>query len=213
MIPTLSYGEISKPVILSIRPFLGPNTVAMPDCRSNNVKPKDEDVVLVVRVVVQPNFNPATAIRNVKYQVPTADETAEDEQDNGTDNIYQGDTTNPYPFHVDLTEITPAGNKYAAIRIVLRDPNNYTFYDEPDRSGKRGIHGVGYSKPNYPPYNPLGFCGAHLETKKFTSAVFYVKMKAKTGKKYELGSFNFGLVPVRPNDTPIFVDPKVSNNG
>jgi hypothetical protein len=58
-------------------------------------------------------------------------------------------------------------------------------------------------------------CGAQFDppiSSKPTVAVFFVPVEASPANSSP-GAYNIGLVPVKASGTPIFIDPKVINNG
>jgi hypothetical protein len=183
------------------------NTGAMPLC---NIK---MSVVATVRAIIPKAFNPANAPRNVFSKAPAANEAQEDANLNyGTavPGIYRND---PNPYHMDLRAIStikaPDGTApYAEVRLMLLDTVDYMgFYN------LEGINGVGFGGGA----NTLGLCGAQFDTSTnpappFPVVFFFVPLNLPSGNQGS-GTFNFGLFPRVDSDTPIFIDPKVINNG
>lgn len=179
------------------RPPTAPVMQPMPACPSD----QQDNVKLVVRVVIGPNYDPANPERNVRYKNPTADDDADDNNENGSPSAYADDPT--APFSIDLRKIVNSAGSYAAVRIVLKD-KRYRFYNTSD------IHGVGYSDPG----NNLGLCGDKIAGKHFQTAVFFVKMNAAGANTItRKGKYEIGLVPVKTPRTATFIDPEVENNG
>lgn len=193
-------GEQAKLRTTTVSPYAYP----MGNCRIGNLKPRKSDVALIVRVVVTKDSDYSNPVRNVKYKLPSADDSSEDtsdEIDDGSDNIdYSG---SPFGLNVDLSRIVNADTKYAMIRIVLRDSDKFKFFED---STFKGVYGSSR--------NPrFQMCGAHVRQKRNPSAVFYVKMKAGTGTNAVYESFNILLDPLLHPGSTLIIDPKVGNNG
>jgi hypothetical protein len=187
-------------------------TTALPAC-SGSITPS-----YVIRIVIPKAFDMATVSRNVKFKLPPAaeseqaEEAIDDAGDVDGDSAYGADVSgNPdSPFHVDLRNVSTTATGYAELRVVLRD-RNYSFFVGPDtESTPKTIYGVGIGGVT----NPLQMCGAQTinSTQRFKVVVFYVKFNTGSGSPIT-SSYNIGLTNLNAVDTPIFVDPAVTNDG
>jgi len=177
--------------------------------------PANMQKVLTIRAIIPKNFNPAKPVRDVSYKPPAANEAAEDASTTlGKPVPGVLLASDPNPFHMNLTQIAVAAaakgkQPYAEVRLILKDDaENYIWYN------REGINGVGYGGHR----NTLRMCGARFDQSTNPApphpvALFYIPMKQSSTKQPVTGSFNFGLFPKAAPDTPIFVDPKVINNG
>jgi hypothetical protein len=110
---------------------------------------------------------------------------------------------------VDLSQLTSITSGYAQIRIILRDSNFAFFTGYDDETTPQPINGVAIGDS----YNYLGMCEDKIYTNgNYPTVVFYVPFNTPD-HKHNIGAYNIGLSNNNVVDTPIFVDPAVTNDG
>jgi hypothetical protein len=169
-------------------------------------------------------FDPAHMTRNVTYKLHT---TGYDE--NEGDSILSvgaavpdiGAPSLPNPYHMDLTKLPPASvnpnnqaSPYVELRFILQDDTDYSFATNL-QDGNNAV--VGIAAGESPSVARL--CGATVIKASpdggyppHDAAVVYAPLFPITGKPAQ-GGYSIILLPKTAPDTPIFIDPKVINNG
>ena len=114
------------------------------------------------------------------------------------------------PFHVYMKKANFAKTGYIAVRVIAPANRNYEFYDQ--RKGyftSLDIHGVGVSDL----VSTNSICG-NKRVRELDDGRHVARFRidlSKIGRRDR--SFNIGIVPNSAKDTPIFIDPRIRNDG
>lgn len=169
------------------------------------------------------HFDPSQMSRNVTYKPPAKngdENTGDDISSPGTYVADIGNPKTPNPYHIDLTSLPlaklNAANKpypYVELRFILLDGTNYTFGNLTDSNGKP-ITGIAAGEVT----SGVGLCDASIVLHKSDGkyppndvAVVYAPLSSTGSPKP--GGYSIILLPNSATDTPIFIDPKMQNNG
>jgi hypothetical protein len=166
-------------------------------CTTANITP-----VATIRVMIAASFDPAAQDRRVKFTPGPADDAHDDAAyHSGTDDAVLNDTSN---HDLGLQTAGAKQGDWVRIKIVLED-KRYTFYQD----GTFVAVGVGDAPPNN--YSHLCYINQILSANADGNlvAVFYAQTQDSSTNP---GHYNIGLLANGPGE-PIFIDPKIINNG
>jgi hypothetical protein len=177
-------------------------TTPTPVCVANG-PPASGDIIQVVRVIIETPDAP-NAVRHVWWKPPLPDESS---HDNDTDGAIISPIDRENPFDVDLTQLPkPAqlgkSRKYIEVRVVNKDKDYTLYYGA-------GVSGVMSGNPA----NEAGLCGAMIDQASPNVAVVYAPAARPGSTTVRQGFYAVGLIPRLAVETPVFVVPKIQNNG
>lgn len=220
----LTLTGAKKPGSIPPRLIFGPVTHAFERCEpaSSPGAPDIHPNVGVIRIVLPKHLDLSNLSRAVKLADTPFDDTATEDatKDNAgvpNNNPHAVPGMKVEPFHIYLKKTSFPNGSFILVRVIIQRGSEYTFYDEPNA---RGIHGVGWSdNPTDASTGLPVLCGnrriiTSVETSGMSPrqvASFYIRRGA-LAKAFE-GSINIGLKPNEAPETPIFIDPKVHNDG
>lgn len=189
--------------------MLGPSTSPLQPC-----DPEPDAVVGVIRIWLPRTINlsslPKKNVRAVHFTAATKLADLRDPlrmRDDASENLPHKKgrpAVRSEPFHVYIRKSSEFGTTgHVAVRIIRPADGDYLFFDE------GGIHGVGLGDTG----KGDAICGSYkvvpADKDQRQVAMFLINLEALDRDR----AFNIG---VRPNDapeTPIFIDPKVRNEG
>lgn len=188
---------------------LSANTYPMPTCGVDGADGNAPPHQGVIRIRLPKRANFRNIDRLVRYQKGAFN--SADSDSAGSDNK----KTYPEPFHILIRKLNGLTNeKYIMVRVIIQDDPNteLSFYNETNLAG---IHGVGASIPV-----DRVVCGSNPIEEiagKRAVAIFYLNVE-DFQKKYMAdnnysASFNIAVKVDGSPETPIFIDPKVHNDG
>ncbi|HWI86691.1 MAG TPA: hypothetical protein VNT42_10275 [Sphingomonas sp.] len=189
---------------------MSPVTQLMPVCKdANGIDVPVPTTVGGVRIYLPANLDLTRPPRRVKhfpapYVIADAGDPATDAlgQDNRPAHPPAGDP----PFHIYLVPAGAPTTGFLAVQVIKRaTTTTYAIYDAP------GVPGVvaGDNNGDGALCSPGPVVG-RVNRRQYTT--FYVDL-AKITAKPEDRSFNIGILPDAYGETPIFIDPKVRNDG
>lgn len=191
--------------------ILGPITKPLKACATTTT-PSNSGVIRII-MPKSPDFTDIQ--RRVKYELVTYDENITDDSANDNKGTRNGSKKDE-PFHIfaDNIPLDQVAGRYLLVKVIIRNTKDsgFTFYDEADAAG---IHGVGVSDDSQDVVcgnRPIVEKGGNRQVAKFLIDVTNLKSKLQANPKY-FASFNIGIRLNEYPDTPIFIDPKIHNEG
>jgi len=206
LVSTAAYGQSAEEPP-GVRASLGPFIGKMEPCEgTTSVEEPPRDRKGLIKLVLPKELD----FTDVKRRASADQNDASDPQGDveGSDPTVDGNpgqSPNPQPFDIHVKR--GAAARFITVRVIKKKGGSYLFFDESE------IQGITLGGPTAGKV----LCGAHFTVgrkgadRRRQVVVFFVDTNELNN--VGIAPFNIGVVPDLYKETPIFIDPKVRNDG